>query len=224
MLKGYEELRKIDVTPYCENRDGILYLPYNKCIDLLHENGAEKVYFLPVQNPKTGGSLYESETVFSDKNGIQNRCYETRIEIHIDGDVYYMQSPVMNGASPVKDNSMSQQRVWNSMTRSFVKAVAMYTGLGFGLWLKEEETERRQQAESDQYHDIRKVKERVQQTLTSIQKEGNLSLEQIALNMGRSQDELITWMKQYDILFAVENSLEFALKKVRQDNYDKRPR
>ena len=127
-------------------------------------------------------------------------------------------------ASPVKDNSMSQQRVWNSMTRSFVKAVAMYTGLGFGLWLKEEETERRQQAESDQYHDIRKVKERVQQTLTSIQKEGNLSLEQIALNMGRSQDELITWMKQYDILFAVENNLEFALKKVRQDNYDKRPR
>ena len=52
----------------------------------------------------------------------------------------------------------------------------------------------------------------------------DLSLEQIALKMGRSQDELITWMKQYDILFAVENNLEFALKKVRQDNYDKRPR
>ena len=49
-----------------------------------------------------------------------------------------MQSPVMNGSNPVKDNSMSQQRVWNSMCRSFVKCVAIHTGLGFNLWLKEE--------------------------------------------------------------------------------------
>ena len=33
---------------------------------------------------------------------------------------------------------MSQQRVWNSMCRSFVKCVAIHTGLGFGLWLKSE--------------------------------------------------------------------------------------
>ena len=44
----------------------------------------------------------------------------------------------MNGSNPVKDNSMSQQRVWNSMCRSFVKCVAIHTGLGFDLWLKEE--------------------------------------------------------------------------------------
>ena len=49
-----------------------------------------------------------------------------------------MQTPVMNGANPVKDNSMSQQRVWNSMCRAFVKCVAIHTGLGFNLWLKEE--------------------------------------------------------------------------------------
>ena len=130
----------------------------------------------------------------------------------------------MNGANPVKDNSMSQQRVWNSMTRSFVKAVAMYTGLGFDLWLKEEESERKQQAVNDQYHDIRKVKERVLQAITCIQKEGDLSLEQVAGRMGRTLDELNSWIKQYDILFAVENNLEFVLKKVRQDNNDKRPR
>ena len=49
-----------------------------------------------------------------------------------------MQTPVMNGSNPVKDNSMSQQRVWNSMCRAFVKCVAIHTGLGFDLWLKEE--------------------------------------------------------------------------------------
>lgn len=224
MLKSYDELRKVDVVPFCDERDGALYLPYNKCIDLLHQNGAEQVYFLPVQNPVTGCSLYETGTVFTDKSGNTNRCYETRIEIHIDDKVYSMQSPVMNGANPVKDNSMSQQRVWNSMTRSFVKAVAMYTGLGFDLWLKEEDTERKQQAANDQYHDIRKVKERVLQALTCIQKEGDLSLEQVAGRMGRTLDELNAWIKQYDILFAVENNLEFVLKKVRQDNNDKRPR
>lgn len=139
MLKSYAELRKIDVTKYCESRDGYLYLNWAKCIDLLRRNGAETVYFDPIPNPKTGGSLIESESVFKDKSGNTNRCYETRIKVVIDDKVFFMQSPVMNGTNPVKDNSMSQQRVWNSMTRSFVKCVAINTGLGFDLWLKEEE-------------------------------------------------------------------------------------
>lgn len=214
MLKSYEELRKVDVTPYTEERDGADYLPYNKCIDLLHEHGAEVVYFLPVQNPRNGSSLYETDTVFADKNGITNRCYETRIEIHIDDKVFYMQSPVMNGANPVRDNSMSQQRVWNSMTRSFVKAVAMYTGLGFSLWLDEEDNERKAQAEADFYHDIRKVQERVFETVTAIQKRGNLSLAQIAEKLGRTEEELKQYLGQYKILEAVENNLNYLLKEL----------
>ena len=109
-----------------------------KCIDLLHENGAENVYFVPIPNERTGGSLYYSDVAFTDKNGVINRAYETRIKVVIDDKEYIMQSPVMNGTNPVKDNSMSQQRVWNSMCRSFVKCVAIHTGLGFNLWLKEE--------------------------------------------------------------------------------------
>ncbi|WP_337659229.1 DUF1071 domain-containing protein [Eisenbergiella tayi] len=214
MLKSYEELRQIDVSPYCEERDKVSYLPYNKCIDLLHKNGAETVYFLPVQNPKNGSSLYESDTVFADKSGNTNRCYETRIEIHIDDKIYYMQSPVMNGANPVKDNSMSQHRVWNSMTRSFVKAVAMYTGLGFDLWLKEEDSERKAQAQADIYHDILKVQERVFETVTAIQKKGNLSLAQIAEKMGRSEEELKQYINMYKVLYAVENNLNLLLREL----------
>lgn len=214
MLKSYDELRQVDVSPYCESRDGADYLPYNTCIALLHEHGAESVYFLPVQNPKNGSSLYETDTVFADKNGVTNRCYETKIEIHIDDKVYFMQSPVMNGANPVKDNSMSQQRVWNSMTRSFVKAVAIYTGLGFSLWLKEEENERKSQEISDMHHDIMKVQERVFETVTAIQKRGNLSLAQIAERLGRSEDELKQYMNTYKILNAVEHNLEVILKEI----------
>lgn len=138
MLKSYNELRQIDIKPFCEQRDGFHYLNWAKCIDLLHQYGAEEVYFDTVQNPKTGGSLYESETVFEDKNHNTNRCYETRIKVVVDDKVWYMQAPVLNGTNPVKDNSMTQQRVWNSMTRAFVKCIAIHTGLGFDLWLKEE--------------------------------------------------------------------------------------
>ena len=138
MLKPYEELRKVDVTPYCEEREGMTYLNWAKCIDLLHESGAEIVYFEPIPDEKTGSSLRASEHVFTDKSGLTNRCYETRIKVVIDDKEYIMQSPVMNGSNSVKDNSMSQQRVWNSMCRSFVKCVAIHTGLGFNLWLKEE--------------------------------------------------------------------------------------
>lgn len=138
MLKSYEELRKVDVTPYCEERDGMTYLNWAKCIDLLHEHGAERVFWIPIPDPRTGSSLRMCEVVFEDKNKVTNRCYETRIKVVIDENEYEFQAPVMNGSNPVKDNSMSQQRVWNSMCRSFVKCVAIHTGLGFNLWLKEE--------------------------------------------------------------------------------------
>lgn len=138
MLKPYNEMRKVDVRPFCESRDGLTYLNWAKCIDLLHQNGAEKVYWIPIPDEKTGSSLRMSEISFEDKNKVQNRCYETRIKVVIDDNEYEFQAPVMNGSNPVKDNSMSQQRVWNSMCRSFVKCVAIHTGLGFDLWLKEE--------------------------------------------------------------------------------------
>ena len=138
MLKSYDELRKVDVSPYCEERDGMSYLNWAQCIDLLHQYGAEKVYWIPIPDPKTGNSLRMSDVAFEDKNKVINRCYATRIKVVIDDNEYEFQAPVMNGSNPVKDNSMSQQRVWNSMCRSFVKCVAIHTGLGFNLWLKEE--------------------------------------------------------------------------------------
>lgn len=137
-LKSYKEMREVDVLPYCEERDGMTYLNWAKCIDLLHEHGAEKVYWTPIPDEKTGSSLRMADVEFKDSKDNFNRCYETRIKVVIDDNEYEMQTPVMNGSNPVKDNSMTQQRVWNSMCRAFVKCVAIHTGLGFNLWLKEE--------------------------------------------------------------------------------------
>jgi hypothetical protein len=138
MLKSFNEMRKVDVSPYLEEREGFKYLNWATCIMLLRENGAEEVWWQPVENPATGNSLRCSEKAFADKNGVANQCYETKIEVHVDDKVFYMQSPVLNGVNPVKDNSMSQLRLHNSMCRSFVKCIAIRTGLGFDLWLKEE--------------------------------------------------------------------------------------
>lgn len=222
MLKPYIELRKVDVEKFCEEREvlgdnnkkvKIKYLNWAKCIDLLHQHGAEKVYFVPITN-ETGSSLFMTHEVFEDSKNNKNRCYETRIEIHIDDDVYIMHSPVMNGANPVKDNSMSQQRIWNSMCRSFVKGVAIYTGLGFDLWLKEEDNTSKIEtgyAKEDIHHDIMSIRDRVFEKLTALNKK-DMSLADIAQKLGKTEEELKIYTSQYKVLFAFENNLDQLLK------------
>ena len=208
-LKSYEDLRKIDVTPYTEERDKAKYLNWAKCIDLLHKNGAEQAYFVPLTNEK-GSSLFMSENTFEVGTGSSkktNRCYETRIEVHIDDKIYYMQSPVMNGANPVQDNSMTQQRVWNSMCRSFVKGVAIYTGLGFDLWLKNEENDTKNNVDDDlSKHDIFKIKERCQITYTQKMKEG-LTTKEIAEKLHKTEDEVKALFSYFDTLSNFERDL-----------------
>lgn len=67
-LKSFNELRKLDVSKYIKERDKAKYLPWAVCVDLLHQNGAEKVYFEPLTNDK-GSSLFMSDKTFTDKNG-----------------------------------------------------------------------------------------------------------------------------------------------------------
>ena len=53
MLKEYKDLRKVDVSQWVEQRDGADYLNWAKVVDLLHENGAEKVFFEPIADEVT---------------------------------------------------------------------------------------------------------------------------------------------------------------------------
>lgn len=76
-LKSYEELIKVDVRQYCEERDGFTYLNWAKCIELLRQNGATEVYWEPIPDPQTGSSLRKTDIEFKDKNNNTNRCYET---------------------------------------------------------------------------------------------------------------------------------------------------
>ena len=207
MLKSYEEMLKVDVSKYVEKRDGAEYLNWAKVVDLLHENGAKIVYFEPVPNVETGSSLYMTDQVFTDKNGITNRVYETAVRVVIDDLVFIQRGPVTNGSNPVKDNSMTQQRLWNCQTRLFVKGVAIRTGLGFNLWLKEEEKNEKDNWEDDlSKHNIFKIQERMQQLLSTKMKQG-LSLEKIASNLGVSEEELRSYFTYFKILDRLEKRI-----------------
>jgi hypothetical protein len=126
-----------------------------------------------------------SDQVFVDKNDIPNRCYEVRVKIVIDDLEFEAQYPLMNGSNPVKDNSLTQQRLWNAQTRAFVKGVAMRTGLGFGLWL--DDMDDKDDGEEDlSKHNIYAIRERMQQAYTKLVKRG-LSTSEIAKLMGTSE-------------------------------------
>lgn len=206
MIKPYAEMRKIDVTPYCEMREAkdnkgqkiqVPYLNWAKCIDLLYQNGAEKVFFEPVVLAN-GSSLIMSDAEFKDKDGIRNKCYEVRVRITIDDLVFESQFPLMNGSNPVKDNSLTQQRVWNAQTRAFVKGVAMRTGLGFDLWIKDDTG--MEQDEDLNAHKLFKIKERMQTLYTNLIKKG-MSTKEIAEKLGKTEDEIrviFTYFEQLD--------------------------
>lgn len=207
MLKKYNELRKVDVSKWVEKRDGADYLNWAKVVDLLHENGAEKVYFEPLVDERTGSSLYMTDQVFTDKNGLTNRVYETAVKIVVDDIEFIQRGPVTNGSNPVKDNSMTQQRLWNCQTRLFVKGIAIRTGLGFDLWLKDELKDERDNWEDDlSKHDIFKIKERCQQIYTQKLKAG-LSVKEIADKLHKTEDEVKALFTYFDTLSNFERDL-----------------
>ena len=183
MLKSWNEMRQLDIGKYVKQRDKADYLPWASCLKLLYENGAEKVSIRTLTDDN-GSSLFMSDQVFTDKNGGTNRCYEVRLEVVIDGNVYTISYPVMNGINPVRDNLMNQNAVHKAQMRAFVKCVAINTGLGFDLWLDDSDIE----SDSDDLskHNIFAIRERMQQVYTKLVKRG-LSTGEIAKLMGTSE-------------------------------------
>ena len=204
MIKSFAELRKIDVAPYVKQRDGADYLPWATVVDLMHEHGAEKVFFTPVYNDN-GSSLFMSHEIFTDSKGNINRCYEVRIEVTVDDDVFIYSYPLLNGINPVKDNSLNQNVVFKAMARAFVKAIALRYGLGFSLWSKDELDA---QEDEDLYkHSLDAIKLRFQQTYTQkLQK--HMSVKDIAAGLNLTEDEVKVIFTYFDQLKRFETALQ----------------
>lgn len=187
MLKSFSELRRVDVAPYIKKRDGADYISWATVVDLLHEHGAEKVYFENLYNDD-GSSLFLSEQTFTDKKGDTNRCYEVRIKVTVDDDTFTYSYPVLNGINAVRDSLMNQNAVHKATQRAFVKAVALRYGLGFSLWSKDEIED---DTDDIYKHSIKAIEERVQQIYTRLIRKG-MTTNEIAQALNKTPDEVKT--------------------------------
>ena len=205
MVKSFNEMRKIDVTPYVKQRDGADYLPWATVVDLMHEHGAERVFYSPVYN-ENGSSLFMSEQAFTDNKGNINRCYEVRIEVVVDDDRFIYSYPLLNGINPVKDNSLNQNVVFKAMARAFVKAIALRYGLGFSLWSKEE-IEDTSESEDLSKHHLWAIKERFQTEYTRLIRKG-MSTSEIAEALEMTTDEVKLHFSFFDSLDRFEKKMK----------------
>ena len=124
----------------------------------------------------------------------------------IDDLTFEAQYPLMNGSNPVKDNSMTQQRLWNAQTRAFVKGVAMRTGLGFGLWVDGGEDSGDDGGDDLSRHSLFAIKERMQIAYTNAIKKG-LSTKDIAERLNMTEDGVKSYFAFFTALDQFEKGL-----------------
>ena len=203
--KSFNEMAKIDVSPYVKQRDGVDYLGWAICKKLLHDNGAEVVMFYPVPG-EDGSTLRMSKEAFADKNGTINRVYEVLVHIKVDGIEWDIAYPVMNGNNPVKDNSMSQLRVHNAVRRAFVKGVAERIGLGFSLWLDDDDMPQ-EETEDLSKHSLMKCKQRLMELITSKINNDKIPLSTIADRLGMDEETLRAKFTVYNELAKLEKAI-----------------
>lgn len=211
MLKPYSELVKIDVLPYCDKREAkddrghkvqVPYLNWATCKNLLHENGAESVYFVPLKAPN-GSYLFMSAEV-ENKDGRRTGCWFVSVEIHIDDRTFTMDMPLMNGSLVVYEDTLNQLRISNAHARAFVKGVAIHTGLGFSLWCTDKDTE--QDPDDLSGHSIVAIKRRIETELTAKMQRG-MDVDDILSAIGINRRQFDNTMKAIDNIQWLESQI-----------------
>ena len=192
-LKPWREMRALDISKHIKQRDKADYLPWATCLFLLYENGAERVQIIP-QTANNGSSLFMCDHTFTDKDGRDNRCYEVRVRVIIDGAEYSISYPVLNGVNPVKDNLMNQNAVHKAQMRAFVKCVAINTGLGFDLWM--DDADLSEDTDDLSKHSLMAIKERCEIAYTALLRRGMSEMD-IAKAMGKDDPAEVRVMFQW---------------------------
>lgn len=211
MLKPFNELYQLDVIPYCDMREAkddkgkkiqVPYLNWAKCVELLHENGAEIVYYTPLRG-SDGSYLFASKDV-ANKDGRKTGCYFVSVEIHIDDLTFTMDMPLMNGSIVVYDDTLNQLRIANCHARAFVKGVAIRTGLGFKLWVNDKDTDPAPDDLSG--HNINAIKQRIEQLITAKLQSG-MDMDDIYHALGISKKQFDSTMLAFQNIQFIENKL-----------------
>lgn len=212
-LKSFKELYDLDVSSRCDQREAkddkgkrifVPYLNWAKCVELLHENGAEVVYYTPLRGPD-GSYLFQSKEV-ENKDKRKTGCYFVSVEIHIDDLVFTMDMPLMNGSIVVYDDTLNQLRISNCHARAFVKGVAIRTGLGFKLWINDKDTDPAPDDLSS--HNIMAIKQRIEQLITAKLQDG--------ADMNDIYNKLNVTKKQFDQTMLAFQNIQYFENKLKQ--------
>lgn len=150
MLKPFKELYDMDISRYTREREDLsdkskkyTYLPWDKCLLLLHEHGATDVNFIPLF-AENGHSVFinpvdvSSITLSGGNRAKDPYCPEVHVKVVIDDKSGVFAYPLINGSEVITMGKINQQLVNTARQRAFVKGVAILTGLGLKLWEKEE--------------------------------------------------------------------------------------
>ena len=210
-LKPFNELIKIDVLPFCDMRDAknedgktikVPYLSWGKCVKLLHENGAEAVWYTPVECPDTHTYLWPQAKVTTSK-GRDTECWFVRVKIHIDDLEFTYDAPLLNGSLVVYADTLNQLRINNALARTFVKGVAVRTGLGFDLWA---ESENDDGADDLSRHNIWAIKERIERLITVKERNG-LDHRDLLSGLGINEKQLSVIMQYFSKIASFESAV-----------------
>ena len=172
MLKSFNEMMEIPLDGHTEKRKAkdengreveVEYLPWAECKLLLHQNGATFVDFTPLENAN-GSYVFEQKQVETSKGSCC--CPFVKVRITIDDMSFDYSYPLMNGTIVVRDETLNQLRISNAHARAFVKGVAVRTGLGFKLWLKDDETAKI--GDDLRFHNILAIKQRTEERVTEL--------------------------------------------------------
>ena len=189
--------KKNKATGQYEKVGELDYLNWADCLELLHENGAERVTFGNVRSK-------DDHPVFLLGNGVPF----VRVYVEIDGDRRELDYPVIDGSQNVPMDKLTQGDVHNASQRAFVKAVAINWGLGLSLWQKEEREGEKDKKPQDnlEFHNIWSIKKRVELFITSKIQRG-MSMEDILSCLNLSEAQYKAVMRYFDGIAAFEQRL-----------------
>ena len=111
----------------------------------------------------------------------------------------------MNGSLMVYEDTLNQLRIANCHARAFVKGVAIRTGLGFKLWINDQDTDPGQDDLSG--HSIFAVKTRAEQLITAKLQSG-IDMDEIYSATGLNQ-------RKFEMLMAQFGNLDLLERKIR---------
>nr|DAP96401.1 MAG TPA: Protein of unknown function (DUF1071) [Caudoviricetes sp.] len=210
-LKPFNELIQVDVRKFCDLRDAkdengktikVPYLSWGKCLKLLHENGANDVWYAPVECPTTHTYLWPQATVSTSK-GRDTDCWFVRVLIHIDELEFVYDTPLLNGSLVVYTDTLNQLRINNALARAFVKGVAVRTGLGFDLWAESDTDD----GEDDlSRHNIWAIKERIERLIT-VKEQNGLDHSDLLRGVGIGDRELNKLMGYFSTIDKFEKAV-----------------